>query len=92
MPHKKNKPRIPQPLTTTVPLAGKLLGLGKSASYEAAKNDQLPVIRIGGRLLVPLRSLERMLDMEPGSLGAEFINSGIDQLGHNGGPPLDEAE
>ena len=30
-------------------------------AYEAAKRDEIPTIRIGRRLLVPLAALERML-------------------------------
>ena len=42
--------------------AGRLLGLGRSASYEAARTGQLPVIKIGGRYKVPKRALEKLLD------------------------------
>jgi hypothetical protein len=89
---KQNELSIQQILTITVPMAGKLLDLGKSASYEAAKNNQLPVMRFGGRLIVSVRSLERMLDMEPGTLAEVIAKSGADMLGHNGGPPFDEKE
>jgi excisionase family DNA binding protein len=41
--------------------AGRLLGLGRNASYEAAKTGQLPTIKIGRRLLVPKVALERLL-------------------------------
>jgi hypothetical protein len=49
-----------------VPTAGKrYFGLSRSASYAAAANGELPTIRIGRRLCVPVRSLEKMLDVEP---------------------------
>lgn len=35
--------------TISVPEAGALLGLGQSASYEAAARGVIPVIRIGSR-------------------------------------------
>jgi excisionase family DNA binding protein len=41
--------------------AGRLLGLGKNGAYEAAHRGELPVVRIGRRLLVPVVALERML-------------------------------
>jgi len=48
--------------TLTVPEAGKLyFGLGRNASYDAAKRGDLPVIKIGSRLRVPVVALERML-------------------------------
>jgi len=45
--------------------AGRILGVGRSAAYEAARRGDLPTIRLGRRLVVPLRALERMLE-EPG--------------------------
>jgi len=49
-------------LAISVPEAGKRLGIGRSAAYAAAHNGQLPVVKIGGLLRVPLRALERLLD------------------------------
>ncbi len=48
--------------TYSVTEAGKILGIGRSAAYEAARRGELPVVRIGRRLLVPIRALERMLE------------------------------
>jgi hypothetical protein len=48
--------------TVSVPVAGRrYFDLGRNASYEAAKRGDLPVIRIGSRLRVPIAALERML-------------------------------
>lgn len=58
-----------KPVVTSVPVAGKqLFGLGKHASYEAARRGDIPAIRIGRRLFVPIRALEEMLGLTPGSL------------------------
>jgi excisionase family DNA binding protein len=51
-------------VTMSVPKAGKQLGLGKNASYEAAHRGEIPVIRIGRRLLVPIVAFERMLEVK----------------------------
>ena len=48
-------------LVYTVEEAGKLLGIGRSAAYEAARCGELPVIRIGRRWLVSKQALDRML-------------------------------
>jgi len=49
--------------TISVPEAGKrYFGLAKNASYAAAARGEIPVIRIGGRLRVPVCQLERMLE------------------------------
>jgi len=49
-------------LAISVVEAGKRLGIGRSAAYAAAANGQLPVIRIGGLLRVPLVALQHMLE------------------------------
>lgn len=48
--------------TLTILEAGKTLGIGRSAAYEAARTGQIPTIRIGRRLLVPKAALERLLE------------------------------
>ena len=47
--------------TITIPEVAKLLGIGRNQAYEAARRGEIPVIKIGKRLLVPLVALERML-------------------------------
>jgi hypothetical protein len=51
-----------EPKTLSVPQAGKqYFNLARNASYEAARRGELPVIRIGSRLRVPVVRLEQML-------------------------------
>jgi hypothetical protein len=51
-----------QPKTLSVPEAGrKYFDLGRNGSYEAARRGEIPTIRIGSRLRVPVVALERML-------------------------------
>ncbi len=47
--------------TLSIPEAGEALGICRSAAYEAARTGQLPTIKIGKRILVPVVALERML-------------------------------
>ena len=47
--------------TFTIKEAAKLLGISRSACYEAAKNGQLPILKIGSRFLVPKLALEKLL-------------------------------
>ena len=49
-----------------VPEAGAILGLSRNASYEAAKRGDIPTIKIGKLLRVPVRAIERLLDMKKG--------------------------
>ena len=48
--------------TMSVPAAGKLyFDLSRNGSYEAAARGEIPTIRIGRKLRVPVAALERML-------------------------------
>jgi hypothetical protein len=50
-------------LTIPVPEAGKrYFGLSRNGSYLAAARGDIPTIRIGRVLRVPVRAMERMLD------------------------------
>ena len=59
------------PLTISVPEAGeKYFGLCRNAAYDAAKRGEIPTIKIGRLLRVPVRALERMLDRAGDGLAA----------------------
>jgi hypothetical protein len=50
--------------TLTVPEAGKLyFDLERDASYAAAKRGDIPVVRIGRTLRVPIKAMERLLEL-----------------------------
>ena len=49
------------PATLTVPQAGRLLGVSRGAAYRAVETGELPTIRIGRRLLVPVGRLLTIL-------------------------------
>lgn len=48
-------------LTYDVETAARLLGIGRSAAYEAVHTGQIPSIRIGSRILIPRVQLSRLL-------------------------------
>ena len=48
-------------LTLTVTECAKRLGIGRNSAYEAISRGEIPVIRVGKRLLVPKAALEKML-------------------------------
>lgn len=62
--------RIPtpdeRPTLTVWPETGQLLGLSKVSTYEAVHRGDIPVIRIGRRMLVPTAALRRMLHLDAG--------------------------
>jgi hypothetical protein len=50
-------------LTMTVPEAGRrFLGLSKNASYDAAKRGDIPTLRVGRLLRVPIHLMHRKLN------------------------------
>jgi hypothetical protein len=55
--------QMDEPKTLTVPEAGRrYFGLGRNASYEAARRGDLPTIKIGRLLRVSVVALERKLE------------------------------
>jgi excisionase family DNA binding protein len=55
-------------LTYTLNEAARRLGISRALAYEAAQRGELPVCRIGRRVLVPRAALLRLLeDGTPGS-------------------------
>jgi excisionase family DNA binding protein len=51
----------PERRVVTVGEAAAILQISRGAAYQAVKTKQLPTIRIGRRLLVPIVALERLL-------------------------------
>jgi excisionase family DNA binding protein len=52
-------------LTYTLAEAAQQLGISRWLAYEAAHRGELPVCRIGRRMLVPRAALLRLLDQQP---------------------------
>lgn len=48
--------------TLSVEETAKILGIGRNLAYDRVKTGEIPVIKIGRRLLVPRRALEKLLD------------------------------
>jgi len=53
---------IEKRLCLTVPEAAEILGISRNFAYELVKQGQLPVIRLGKRLIIPRVALEKMLE------------------------------
>ena len=52
-----------QPKTLSVPEAGsRYYGLSRNGSYDAASRGEIPTIRVGRLLRVPVRAMEAQLD------------------------------
>lgn len=65
--------------TITVEEAGDLLGLSRNSAYAAAKREEIPTLRLGRRLVVPVPALLHLL-------GADSTD-GRDSTDETGAPP-----
>jgi excisionase family DNA binding protein len=54
-------------VTITVPQAGEVLGISRRHAYTAAKDGTLPVLHIGGRVVVKVQPFLEMLGAENAS-------------------------
>lgn len=52
-------------LTLSVDEAARLLGLGRTAAYEAARRGELPTRRLGRRIVIPVPLLLEWLGVTP---------------------------
>ena len=52
-------------MTLTPEEAGAVLGIGRSIAYRAVRNNEIPSIRIGKRVVVPIPALLKFLGAEP---------------------------
>ena len=52
--------------TLTVTEAAEALGVSRNKAYDAARRGEIPTIKIGKRILVPVVALERMLQGSDG--------------------------
>lgn len=58
-------------LTFTVEQAAAVLNISRGLAYQAARDGKIPTLRIGRRLLVSRRALEKLLEEpQPSSIGA----------------------
>lgn len=53
------------PPTLTVEQAGELLGVSRRTAYRAARDGEIPTLRLGRRILVPTPRLLAMLGSVP---------------------------
>lgn len=54
---------IDHPLTVTVEEAAKLLGIGRSTAYELIHTGDIPSLRLGRRLVVPVAQIADQLGL-----------------------------
>ena len=63
---RQNVETVGRRLALSVEEAANLLGISRSLAYELAARGELPVLRLGRRIVVPRAALERLLDAAGG--------------------------
>jgi excisionase family DNA binding protein len=47
--------------TISVAQAATLLGIGRNSVYEGVRKHEIPAIKVGARILIPIAGLEKLL-------------------------------
>ena len=65
-------------LTLTVAEAAELLGISRGLAYELAARGELPVLRLGRRIVIPRKALEALVE-------TAGLSTGTGEAGRRGG-------
>jgi excisionase family DNA binding protein len=68
------------PLTLTVEQAAKVLGIGRSTAYELVHTGDIPSLRLGRRIVVPVAPLAARLGVDPGGISSPAEAARTDSL------------
>lgn len=61
--------------TYSVMEAARILGISRNSAYEGVRRGEIPVIRVGGRILVPAAALNRLLGIENSAMRVDVAHS-----------------
>ncbi|MGH8991163.1 MAG: helix-turn-helix domain-containing protein [Acidimicrobiia bacterium] len=78
----------PERLVLSVTEAAEMLGISRSLAYELVARGELPARRFGGRIVVLLRPLQRLLEGEPADEAAAGRPEGLGGLSAIPDPPV----
>lgn len=57
-----DKVKSPSKMTLSIPEVAEMLGISRNSAYQGVMTGEIPSIRVGKRILVPIKALERMLE------------------------------
>ena len=60
---------VADPLVVSVAEAARMLGISKTLAYELVARQELPTVRLGSRLRVPRRAIERLTRINATAIG-----------------------
>lgn len=52
------------PPTISVPMAGKVLGIGRDHAYLSVQRGEIPSMRVGRRIIIPTAALIRAFNLD----------------------------
>ena len=58
-------------LTVSVEEAAEILGISRALAYSLVARHELPSLKLGRRVVVPRRALDRLLELEPSAHTSE---------------------
>lgn len=61
-------PSPPTRLTLSIAEAAELVGISRTTAYELAQSGELPTVRLGRRILVPVNQLADVLGTDVGAV------------------------
>jgi excisionase family DNA binding protein len=64
---KRGDKDMTQTETITVQEAGRRLGISRNTAYECAARGEIPTLRLGKRLVVPIKAFNRILEQGAGA-------------------------
>ncbi len=67
--------RLAEQRTYSVTEAARILGISRNSAYEGVRRGEIPVIRVGGRILVPAAALNRLLGIENSAMRVDVARS-----------------
>ncbi len=63
--------KVKRPQTITVEAAARLLGVSRSTAYESVTRREIPSLRLGRRVVIPVAALEKLLSGADARAAAE---------------------
>jgi excisionase family DNA binding protein len=57
--------------TVSVEEAAEILGISRALAYSLVARQELPSLKLGRRVVVPRRALDRLLDLDPSASSSE---------------------
>lgn len=82
----------PPSLLVQVPVAARMLGIGRTKVYELVKDGELELVHIGCRALVPIDTVQSFSDRLRERTAAALASDPVDDVLRFGDSPWDDSQ